>query len=88
MKMTVLNYYIVDGRYCPDVALLRSKAWRKTASNYVAQVQIACSSASFNDPCGDTVRAFARASADAIRSCLVEGVERARKLGGGAGDND
>lgn len=78
MRMTVLNYYIVDGRYCPDVSLLRSKAWRKSASNYVAQVQIACSSGSRNDKCEETVKAFARESAEAIRACLVDGVERAR----------
>ena len=29
--MTVLNYYIVDGQYSPDVSLLRSKALRGSA---------------------------------------------------------
>lgn len=77
-KMTVLNYYIVDGRYCADVSLLRSSAWRKADSNYVAQVQIACSSTSLNDRCEDTVKAFARESAGPIRACLVEGLDRAR----------
>ena len=42
-KILVLNYYIVDGRYCPDVSLLRSKAWRaNTAGSYSAQVQLTC----------------------------------------------
>lgn len=77
-KMTVLNYYIVDGRYCADVSLLRSNAWRKTDSNYVAQVQVACSSTALNDRCEKTVKQFAGASAGAIRTCLVEGLDRAR----------
>ncbi len=41
-SMSVLNYYIVDGEYCPDVSLLRAKAWRGAeAIHYMAQVQIA-----------------------------------------------
>lgn len=40
-KVIVLDYYIVDGRYCNDVSLLRSKAWRGSGTiRYVAQVQI------------------------------------------------
>lgn len=42
-KILVLNYYIVDGRYCPDVSLLRSKAWRAdTTGSYSVQVQLTC----------------------------------------------
>jgi len=42
-KILVLNYYIVDGRYCPDVSLLRSRAWRAdTAGSYSAQIQLTC----------------------------------------------
>jgi len=40
-KIVVLDYYLVDGQYCRDVSLLRSKAWRGAgAVRYVAQVQI------------------------------------------------
>ncbi|MCP4454242.1 MAG: EpsI family protein [Planctomycetes bacterium] len=40
-KLMVLDYYLVDGAYCHDLSLLRSKAWRgSTAVDYVAQVQI------------------------------------------------
>jgi len=41
-RIFVLDYYIVDGQYCHDVSLLRSKAWRGSGTvGYVAQVQIA-----------------------------------------------
>ena len=40
-KVAVLYYYIVDGEYCGDVSLLRSKAWRGSGTvGYVAQVQV------------------------------------------------
>jgi len=40
-KVLILNYYIVDGQYSPDVSLLRSNAWRgPDTSGYAAQVQI------------------------------------------------
>jgi EpsI family protein len=40
-RVVVLDYYIVDGQYCGDVSLLRSKAWRGSGTvKYVAQVQI------------------------------------------------
>ena len=43
-KVIVLDYYLVDGQYCRDVSLLRSKAWRGSGTvDYVAQVQIATS---------------------------------------------
>jgi EpsI family protein len=43
-KVVVLDYYLVDGQYCPDVSLLRSKAWRGSGTvRYVAQVQITTS---------------------------------------------
>jgi hypothetical protein len=44
LTMYVLNYFIVDGQYSPDVSLLRSKAWRGPGGvHYMAQVQIICS---------------------------------------------
>ena len=46
-KTIVLDYYIVDGQYCGDVSLLRSKAWRGSGTiEYVAQVQIVALAAS------------------------------------------
>jgi hypothetical protein len=40
-KVVVLDYYLVDGQYCPDLSLLRSKAWRGSGTvRYVAQIQI------------------------------------------------
>ena len=40
-RVMVLDYYLVDGQYCHDVSLLRSKAWRGSGMvRYVAQVQI------------------------------------------------
>ena len=43
-KIVVLDYYIVDGQYCRDVSLLRSKAWRGSGLvRSVAQIQIVAS---------------------------------------------
>jgi hypothetical protein len=43
-NIVVLDYYIVDGQYCHDVSLLRSKAWHGSGTvRYVAQVQIVTS---------------------------------------------
>ena len=40
-RLLVLYYYIVDGQYCHDVSLLRSKAWRGSGTvRYVAQVEM------------------------------------------------
>jgi EpsI family protein len=40
-EVVVLDYYIVDGQYCADVSLLRSKAWRGSGTvRYVAQVEV------------------------------------------------
>ncbi|NLX04025.1 MAG: EpsI family protein [Phycisphaerae bacterium] len=62
-QITVLNYYIVDGRYSPDVSLLRSMAWRGAGGvRYVAQVQITASSASSRS---------SQAALDAIRDFAV-----------------
>jgi EpsI family protein len=49
-NIVVLDYYIVDGEYCRDISLLRSKVWQGSgAVRYVAQVQIA---APIADPAG------------------------------------
>jgi EpsI family protein len=40
-NVTILDYYIVDGQFCRDISLMRSKIWRGSGSvGYVAQVQI------------------------------------------------
>jgi EpsI family protein len=40
-EVIILDYYIVDGQYCADVSLLRSKAWRGSGTvQYVAQVEV------------------------------------------------
>jgi EpsI family protein len=40
-EVVVLDYYLVDGQFCADVSLLRSKAWRGQGSvRYVAQIEI------------------------------------------------
>ncbi|MBN1490179.1 MAG: EpsI family protein [Phycisphaerae bacterium] len=71
--ITVLNYYIVDGQYCADVSLLRSKAWKaNTDQHYAAQVQITCGDPTNRPEALESVRAFAAVSAPVIRALLVE----------------
>lgn len=80
--MTVLNYYIVDGQYSPDVSLLRSKAWRGQAgAHYMAQVQIVCSGGAGIAAGSSTeaVKAFAAASAVGVWNVLPP-------AGGGSAD--
>ena len=72
-KMTVLNYYIVDGKYCPDVSLLRSRAWRGSRGvRYMAQVQISCAHSGFSGAgvAERSVRDFAIDSARMIQDLL------------------
>jgi len=68
-KVIVLDYYIVDGEYCHDVSLLRSKAWRGSgAIRHIAQVQITASIAGdfTADSAARVVRPFAIESAPFI----------------------
>ncbi|MCU0918573.1 MAG: EpsI family protein, partial [Planctomycetes bacterium] len=52
-RVTVLDYYIVDGQYCHDVSLLRYKVWRGSEGvRYVAQVQITASTEDTGTPEG------------------------------------
>ena len=79
-KTVVLDYYIVDGQYCRDVSLLRSKAWRGSGTvRYVAQVQIATSiTANLTaDSAVKIVCDFAAESASSI-SRLFESAEESR----------
>lgn len=70
----VVNYYMVDDESCPDVSLLRSKAWRGSgAMDYVAQVQVVAS-ARRRGAVADAREAaerFASASARAVRQVLT-----------------
>lgn len=71
--MTVLNYYIVDGQYSPDVSLLRAKAWRGQGGiRYMAQIQIVCSSGARAaiEAAEQAVQAFGAASAEPILACM------------------
>jgi EpsI family protein len=80
-KVAVLDYYIVDGQYCRDVSLLRSKAWRGSGTvGYVAQVQIVASiTANLTaDSAERLVRAFAVESASSV-SRLFESAEESRR---------
>jgi EpsI family protein len=68
-KVAVLYYYIVDGEYCGDVSLLRSKAWSGSGTvGYVAQVQILAAVASDldADSAMEIVSNFATESASLI----------------------
>ena len=80
-KVVVLDYYIVDGQYCRDVSLLRSKAWRGSGTvRYVAQIQIAASATSnlTTDSAARIISDFAADSASSI-SRLFESVEESRR---------
>ena len=77
-QVTVLNYYIVDGRSCADVSLLRSKSWKFGSDfRYAAQVQIATRGSPIGDAGQESVRAFAADSARQIRDLLEEAVRQA-----------
>ena len=76
-RVTVLNYYIIDGMLEADVSAVRSRAWRFDADvGYMAQVQISAAGDGLGRTAEDTVRAFAVDSASPIRSFLNEAVER------------
>ena len=84
-KVIVLDYYLVDGQYCHDVSLLRSKAWRGSGTvDYVAQVQIVTSIASAQTAhsARTIISDFAVQSASSITD-LFEGAMEDRHL-----DND
>lgn len=77
-RVTVMNYYLLDGQCSPDVAALRDRAWQlKTDLQYVAQVQVACGDAPFLGNAEAAVSDFAVASADSIRGLLAEAVSKA-----------
>jgi len=78
-KVVVLDYYLVDGEYCSDVSLLRSKAWRGSGTvRYVAQVQIVTSISS-----NQTTNAAARS----VSTFAVESASSISKLFGDVEDD-
>lgn len=81
-RISVLNYYLIDGQYCPDVSLLRSKAWRlKSDVRYIAQVQIvsAVDSSLGSKTADRKTCAFATESAFEIRDLLERAVADANQ---------
>ena len=73
-EVVVLDYYLVDGQYCPDVSLLRWKAVCGFGTiRYVAQIQIVAPiTATFNaDAAIETLRGFAVESA-ALTAALFD----------------
>lgn len=74
-RVAVLNYYLIDGKFYPDVEELRSQAWQfRTDVSYVAQVQIACGQDWPRNAAEESLRAFAAASAGLIQTLLAEAV--------------
>jgi EpsI family protein len=73
--MTVLNYYVVDGAYVPDLSAVRSTLWQDFKSlEYMLQVQVACESTLTysTEAAADLSIAFALESAHAIRAILPD----------------
>lgn len=68
--ITVLNYYIIDGNFYPDVEYLRSHGWERGYIGYVAQVQITSAESSAAEA-EAVVSEFARASVDAIHAAAA-----------------
>jgi EpsI family protein len=69
----VLNYFLVDGHYSPDVSLLRSRLWRGAGGlHYMAQVQVTCTGGAMlnRQAAQRAIQAFATDSAAAIRNLL------------------
>jgi EpsI family protein len=76
-RITLLNYYIVDGENCPDVSLLRSRAWRfKGPIDYVVQVQIICARDMPSEAAQRSLREFASVLDPALRTLLSDLVSR------------
>jgi EpsI family protein len=70
-RLTVLNHYILDGRYSRDVSALRQIAWREaTDIRYVAQVQIAMAGIPVTRAAQDVLLEFARTTQQPILELL------------------
>lgn len=77
-RITVLNFYVVDGETCPDVSLLRSRAWRGSGGvRYAAQAQITAETeAAAGADAEGMVLEFAAQSCDAIREEVARAATR------------
>ncbi len=74
-RVSVLNYYFVDGQYCPDVSLLRSKAFRNEAGpHFAVQVLITSSGARGWDSSDQAVKAFVAEVGPRIESILLDAI--------------
>ena len=70
-RLTVLNHYILDGRYSRDVSALRQIVWRgATDVRYVAQVQIAMARSPVTGEARDVLMEFARITQEPILELL------------------
>ena len=82
-SIAVLNYFIVDGQYCADVSLLRSKSWRARGDiRYVAQVQVVCPVGADQAAADRRVREFAAELAPVLERVLSEALRQAESAGG------
>jgi len=72
-RITVLNYYVVDGECCADVSVLRSKAWRAAGGDsYAVQVQVVADTGPFRPEPESAVREFAALCALELRKLLPD----------------
>lgn len=79
-RITVLNYYILDGNYRPDVAALRERTWKiQPDLEYVAQVQVTCSESAYQSDATGSVKRFAAESAGPIRDLLSRAVSGSKE---------
>lgn len=77
-RLSVLNYYIIDGRRYADVSALRAEAWRlRSDLSYIAQVQIAGTGVDLLESGEGACKLFAVDSAPAIRELLKRAVDEA-----------
>ncbi len=73
--INVLHYYIVDGRYCADVSLLRKTAWRfDEGPHYSAQVHLVASG-KMSGRNAEMLVGFASLAANPIRDGIMRVVE-------------
>ena len=75
-RVTVLSYYIVDGRRGHSPSEVRPPSWRpKGVVRYVAQVEIASVDSAAGRSAEGSVRAFAAESAPEILTLITNALE-------------
>ena len=79
-NVTILNYYLADGEYSPEVSRLRSKL--TGGAGYVAQVLITCpwSGAPYRESSVKTVSAFAADSTRAVYNLFPRSEEDLKEM--------